>query len=144
VHLLVCDNKWIFKMHGATIKIKKIIIRRSFSREADSSTGSQEISHMLCNSMFITALSRGRPLSLSSPRWFYSQPSHSRRFVWILSSHLCLGLPSLSFLIVFSPKPVPDDCHIPHTFHLHMSDLLSNIIGCLFFQVCNKYNIIFL
>jgi hypothetical protein len=23
VHLLVCDNKWIFKMHGATVKIKK-------------------------------------------------------------------------------------------------------------------------
>jgi hypothetical protein len=23
VHLLVCDIKWIFKMHGATIKIKK-------------------------------------------------------------------------------------------------------------------------
>jgi hypothetical protein len=22
-HLLVCDTKWIFKMHGATIKIKK-------------------------------------------------------------------------------------------------------------------------
>jgi hypothetical protein len=22
VHLLICDNKWIFKMHGATIKIK--------------------------------------------------------------------------------------------------------------------------
>ena len=23
VHLLVCDTKWILKMHGATIKIKK-------------------------------------------------------------------------------------------------------------------------
>jgi hypothetical protein len=24
VHLLVCNTQWIFKMHGATIKIKKI------------------------------------------------------------------------------------------------------------------------
>jgi hypothetical protein len=28
VHLLVCDNKWIFKMHGATIKINTTIIFR--------------------------------------------------------------------------------------------------------------------
>jgi hypothetical protein len=25
VHLLVCSTQWIFKMHGATIKIKKVI-----------------------------------------------------------------------------------------------------------------------
>jgi hypothetical protein len=84
---------------------------------------------------FITAFTTARQLSLSWGRWIHSthpQPI-SRRFIFIPSSHLLLGIPSGLFpsdfptktLYTFLPSPMDVTCHA----HLILLDLICLIIS---------------
>jgi len=94
--------------------------------------------------MFITALSRGHPVSLSSPRWFHPQLFHSRRFVWILSSHLRLGLPSRIFPNgIFTKASSWWLPHSPHSSPSYVWPPFECHWMSLFLQVSNRYNTFF-
>jgi len=69
--------------------------------------------------MFITLFTSARHLSLSWIRSIQSTPPHptSRRSMFILSSHLRLGLPSGSFLQVPHQNRLYTSA-LPHTFYI--------------------------
>ena len=83
-------------------------IQHSPSWEANQFLASQEISYILWNPKFIAALTRARHLSLSWASSIQSIPPHptSWRSIFMLSSHLRLGLPSGLFPSDF-PPPKP-------------------------------------
>ena len=74
---------------------------------------------------FITALTSARHLSLSWASSIRSIPPHptSWRSIFILSSHLCLGLPSGFFPVRFPHQnpvhasPLPNTRYMPHPSH---------------------------
>jgi hypothetical protein len=81
---------------------------------------------------FITAFTSAHHLSLywASPIQFIPPHPTSWRFILILSSHLCLGFPVVSFPQVSPPKPctgLSHTCYMPHPsdssqfYHLHNS-----------------------
>ena len=71
------------------------------------SAASQEIPHILWNPKVHYRTHKGRQLSLSWANSIQSPnlPPTSWKSVWILSSHLRLGLPSRSFPQVSPPEP---------------------------------------
>jgi hypothetical protein len=78
---------------------------------------------------FITAFTRACQLSLPWASSIQSIPPHhtSWRSVWILSSHLSVGLPSGPFPSGFptrtqyTPLPFPHTRYIPHPSHCSQS-----------------------
>ena len=68
---------------------------------------------------FISAFTRSRQLFLSLASSIHSKPPHptSRRSILILSSHLCLGLPSGFFPLVSPPKSCTRLSSHPYALH---------------------------
>ena len=83
-------------------------MQQSPSVEANRSCASQEIFRILGTRRIITWLTRARYLSLSWATSIQSMSHHptSGRSILILSSHLLLGLPSVSISQVFPLKPL--------------------------------------
>jgi len=81
-------------------------MEQSPSREANRFSTSQEIPAFYGTRRFINALTSARHLSLSSAITIQSMYSHrtSWRSIWILSSQLRLGLPTVPFPSGFTAK----------------------------------------
>ena len=77
--------------------------------------------------MFITALTSVHHLSLSLASPIQSIYPHSTcwRSVLILSTHLCLGLPSGFFFSVSPPRPYTPPCAHPYTPHAQSISFFS-------------------
>ena len=76
------------------------------SWQANVPSSLQVIPHLLWNPEFITFFTRDRHLSVCRARWIHSTTSHlsSLKSVLLLSSHLCLILPSILFPSRFFTK----------------------------------------
>jgi hypothetical protein len=83
-------------------------MEQSPSWEANRFSASQEIACILWKWRFITAFTSTRHLSLSWASSIHSMPRHPTcwRFILILSSHLCLGLPRCLISSCFTTKTV--------------------------------------
>jgi len=94
-------------------------MEQSSSWEANWSAASQEIPRILWNPKVHHCNHKRTPLSLSWASSIQSTHSHptSRRSSLILSSHLCLGLPSGSFPQVSTPKPCTHLSPPPYALH---------------------------
>ena len=92
---------------------------QSPSWEANWFAASQEIPRISRNPRFITTLTSIHHLSLSwaSPIQSIYPHSTSWRSIQILSTHLCLGLPSGSFPLVSPPRPYTPPS--PHPYEPH-------------------------
>ena len=107
--------------------------------ESNRFVASQEIPCILWNGRFITAFTSARCLSLSWASSIQSIPPHptSWRSILILSSYLCLGLPSCLFPPGFPAKtlytPLPSPTHAT----CHAYPILLNFITCTI--LCEEY-----
>ena len=83
------------------------------------SAASQEIPHIFGTRRFITVLTSAHQPSLSWSKSIQSSqpPLTSWRSILILSSHLCLGLPSGSFPQVSPPEPCTPLSPAPYAPH---------------------------
>jgi hypothetical protein len=95
------------------------------SCEAASRSATQEFPKNLWNPKFHYRVHNSPPLVpiLDQINPVHSTSSYLSKIHLILSSHLCLGLPSSSFLLAFSLKPYthsssPHACYIFFPFHL--------------------------
>jgi hypothetical protein len=89
-------------------------------REAASRSTTREFPNILLTWKFITLFTRTLDCSLSRTRLIQSIPPYpiSLRSILILSSHLRVGLPVVSFLLAFLPKSymhssLPHGCYMP-------------------------------
>jgi hypothetical protein len=105
-------------------------MEQSPSWEVNRFSASQEFSRILWNPRFITALTSARHLSLSWASSVQSIPPHptSTRFILMLSSHLNLGLPMVSYTLSF-PHQNPGHASLPpytlHAWPISFSSILS-------------------
>ena len=88
----------------------------------------------LCETqMFITAFTSARQASLSWSTSIHSMPPHpaSWSYVLILSSHLCLALPSGLFPSGLPTKPSTHFCCPPRALYLILFYLITRIMYCM-------------
>ena len=105
-------------------------MEQSPSRAANMSSASQETTRICGTLKLITALTSACHLSLSWARSLHFMPPHptSWRSILILSSHLCVGLPSVFFFQVSLPKPcMHPSCfsYVPHALPVSFSLIWS-------------------
>jgi hypothetical protein len=102
------------------LKVTTNPMQQSPSCEGSICSGTQYISYRYRTQGFIAVFIR---TFVSWPRWLHSIPSHiiSLRFVLVLSSRLCLRLPTDPLLLRFQTKcslaPISDlsyVCYMPH------------------------------
>jgi len=104
------------------------------SWKANRSTTSQKLTAIYEPRRFITAFTSDRQLSLPWARSIQSIPTRSTSWksIWILSSHLCLGLPSGLIPSGFPSKTLCTPLHSPLRAtcpaHLVLLDLINRII----------------
>ena len=94
------------------------------------SAASQEIARIFGTRRFLTVLTSARHLSLSWANSIQSPqpPPTSWRSSLILFSHLCMGLPMVSFPQVFPPEPyahLSPPPYVPHAPPISFFSILS-------------------
>ena len=137
--ICVCGLCRIPKRHLKRILILKLhftLLTYSLEQspwESNWFAASQEIPHILRYPKFITAFTTARHLSLFWANFIQSIPPlpTSWRFILILSTHLCLGLPSGLFPSGFPTKTLctsllPHTCYMPCPSHSSRFDHCNN------------------